>query len=167
MIKKEDCKALPNMDRHCFGCGSMNPYGLKMEFYTNGSSVFSWVTVPDHLSGWEKMVHGGVVSTMLDEVTARGAIYLLKSLGFTRSLSVDFMKPVRIGEELLAEGKILDKKDDRHVVTEGIIYNRKGDVCARSTGTFKLIPSEALKSKGISSDSDAFIEWFKVNIQHR
>ncbi|MFA6413041.1 MAG: PaaI family thioesterase [Syntrophales bacterium] len=164
MIRKEDCKLLPNMTGHkCFGCGPGNHSGLKMVFYTNGSSILSWVTVPDHLCGWENLVHGGVLSTMLDEIMARAMIHSLKSLGLTKSMTVNFIKPVHVGKEVMVEGKILEGKEDREAITEGVIYDDKGDVCTRSTGTFMLFSPQAIKRKGISSDD--VIEWFEKYVE--
>jgi uncharacterized protein (TIGR00369 family) len=164
MIRKEDCKLLPNMTGHkCFGCGPMNHSGLKMEFYINGSSILSWVTVPDHLCGWENLVHGGVISTMLDEIMARAMIHSLKSLGLTKSMTINFIKPIHVGKEVMVEGKILEAKEDWEAITEGVIYDEKGDVCTRSTGTFMLFSPKAIKRKGISSDD--VIEWFEKYIE--
>ena len=164
MIRKEDCTLLPSMtDYKCFGCGPMNPSGLKMEFYTNGSSIYSWVTVPDHLSGWENLVHGGVLSTILDEIMARAMMYSLKSLGLTKSMTVDFIKPVRVGKEVMVEGKVLDVKEGQEAITEGIIYDEKGNVCSRSTGTYTLFSVQAITRKGVSIDK--VIEWFERFVQ--
>lgn len=164
MIRKEDCKLMPNMtDHNCFGCGPMNPSGLRMEFYKNGSSILSWVTVPDHLCGWENLVHGGVISTILDEIMARAMMYSLQSLGLTKSIMVNFIKPVHVGKEVMVEGRILEVIEDREATMEGIIYDEKGDVCSRSTGTFMLFSPQAIKRKGISGDK--IIEWFERFIE--
>ena len=67
-------RTLPNMENHgCFGCGSMNPSGLRMKFFTDETSIVSWVNVPQHLCGWSNLVHGGVISTLLDEIVGRSA----------------------------------------------------------------------------------------------
>jgi len=164
MIRKEDCKLMPNMTDHsCFGCGPMNPTGLKMEFYKHDSSILSWVIVPDHLCGWENLVHGGVISTILDEIMARAMMYSLKSLGLTKSITVNYIKPIHVGKEVMAEGRILEVIEDREATTEGIIYDKKGDVCSQSTGTFMLFSPQAIKRKGISGDK--IIEWFEKYIE--
>jgi uncharacterized protein (TIGR00369 family) len=166
MLRKEDCRPLPNMTGHkCFGCGPLNHSGLKMEFHTNGSSVLSWVTVPAHLCGWENLVHGGVLSTMLDEVMSKAMVHSLKSLGLTKSMTVNFIKPVHVGREVMVEGKILEAKEDGEAITEGIIYDDQGNVCTRSTGTFTLFSPQAIKRKGIASDD--VIAWFVKYIDAR
>ena len=68
MELEKDSICLPNSKTHnCFGCSPINPSGLQMEFYANDSFVFSEVTVPQHLCGWNNLIHGGVLSTILDE----------------------------------------------------------------------------------------------------
>jgi len=57
-------------DHNCFACGPANPHGLHMTFQSNGKVVMSHLSVPDHLRGWNNMVHGGIISTILDEVMA-------------------------------------------------------------------------------------------------
>ena len=46
-MDKSGYTLLPNRaDNKCFGCGPANPHGLQMQFYTNGQTVASWITVP-------------------------------------------------------------------------------------------------------------------------
>ena len=56
-----------NDDMHCFACGKENRYGLKMGFESNGEKLRSGIIVPEHLRGWENLVRGGIISTILDE----------------------------------------------------------------------------------------------------
>jgi hypothetical protein len=73
--REKNLKHLPNRtDSMCFGCIPANPTGLRLEFFTDGESIFSWVKVPAHLCGWENLVHGGIISTILDEVMGRTVV---------------------------------------------------------------------------------------------
>jgi len=57
MNQRAGYKPLLNLENHkCFGCSPINPYGLQMKFYAKDESVFSWVTVSEHLCGWENLV---------------------------------------------------------------------------------------------------------------
>ncbi|MBU0697911.1 MAG: PaaI family thioesterase, partial [Proteobacteria bacterium] len=106
----ENCRELPPLDNHkCFGCSPRNPSGLRMKFYTNDKSLFSSLTVPDHLCGWDRFVHGGVIATILDEIMSWSAITLLKRIILTKSMTIDFVKPIFIGNRLTAEGKVLER----------------------------------------------------------
>jgi len=63
-------------------------------------SVFSWLKVPDHLFGWDNLVHGGILSTILGEIMSWSALYLLKEMILTKSMTVAFVKPVFEGWSL-------------------------------------------------------------------
>ena len=81
MLERTKLRALPNRpDHNCFGCSATNPSGLQMKFYTDEVLVFSWLTLPAHLSGWSNLVHGGVISTILDEIMSWTALCMLNKL---------------------------------------------------------------------------------------
>jgi uncharacterized protein (TIGR00369 family) len=164
MTEREGARLLPNMENHrCFGCGPANAHGLRMQFYGDGDSVCSWVKVPSHLCGWDNLVHGGVLSTILDEIMGRAIIYLLQSLGLTRNMSIDFLKPVFIGREIQVRGRILDVTNGREARVEGTIANGNGELCARATGTFILFPPEKIRKLGIVADD--VLDWFERTIR--
>jgi uncharacterized protein (TIGR00369 family) len=122
-----------------------------MEFFTDGFSVVSWVTVPENLCGWDNLAHGGVISTILDEIMSWSAIRLLKRLILTKSMSVDFLKPVPIGMELTAVGRVRERVNDREAIVEGEIFNDSGEICARASGAVALFTMEFIKEKNLAS----------------
>ncbi len=153
MSRTENLRQVPNRGSHkCFGCSKNNPSGLQMKFFTDEKSVFSWLTVPEHLSGWNNLVHGGVLSTILDEIMSWSAICLLKKIILTKSITVDFIKPVFIGQELRIEGNVLEVKNRKEALLEGFIYDMDENICARSIGTFALITPQIAKKLGIMDD---------------
>ena len=160
MELKKDCKHLPNNETHnCFGCSPINPSGLQMKFYTNDASVFSEVTVPQHLCGWNNLIHGGVLSTILDEIMSWAAIYLLKRIILTQSMTIDFLKPVYIDYPLKAEGKVLELKGRHEAVMEGILSTREGTICTRSTANFAIFSPAVAKRLGIANEEH--LNWFE------
>ena len=130
-----------------------------MKFYTNGSSVYSQVKVPEHLCGWNQLVHGGVLSTILDEIMSWSAIYLLKQIPLTKSMTVDFIKPVYINSNLKAEGKVLEIADKHEAVMQGIIFNNEETICAKSTGKFAVFSPAVAKRLGIANEDH--LKWFE------
>jgi uncharacterized protein (TIGR00369 family) len=156
-------KQLPNTDSHtCFACSPANPSGLQMEFFTDEKTVFAWVTVPEHLCGWNKVVHGGVITTILDEVMSWSAMYFLKYITMTRTISVDFIKPVYVGNRLKAEGKVVEVEGRRKAVMEGSIHNADGTLCAGGSGDFVLFTPALAKRMGMMDD--ASMEWYETVI---
>jgi uncharacterized protein (TIGR00369 family) len=142
---------LPNGKNHnCFGCSLKNRSGLQMKFYSTErrDSVVSWLTVPDHLCGWSNLVHGGIISTILDEVMGWAALIILKKLVVSKSITVDFIKPVLISKEIRVEGKVSKINGEREAVLQGCIYDDNGEICARSSSLVSLFSSEGIRKMG-------------------
>jgi uncharacterized protein (TIGR00369 family) len=129
-----------------------------MRFFTDGRTVYSRVKVPEHLCGWSNIVHGGVLTTILDEVMSWSAITLLKRIALTRGIAVEFIKPVQVSGELKAEGRVRESgKND--AVTEGVLYDASGDPCARASATFKVFSPAVARRLAIADE--ASIAWFE------
>ncbi len=77
---------------NCFGCCPDNPIGLHLEFYEDGDYIVSKWNPQHNYQGWVNTMHGGILSTLIDEVcgwvVTREAIYFLmnqekaKEMGF-------------------------------------------------------------------------------------
>ena len=152
--KTEHCRPLPTLENNkCFGCSPLNPSGLQMKFFTDENSLFSEVTIPEHLCGWDRLVHGGVIATILDEIMSWSAITLLKRIILTKSMTIDFIKPVYVGHVVTVEGMVLERKTEREASMAGLLYNTEGKLCARSQGTFALFtPDAAIRMEIMSKD---------------
>ena len=95
--------------RYCFICGIDNPIGLKAEFYNmaDESVMTLFKYLPEHQS-FPYRVHGGLISTMLDELAMRA--YWVKDdsfFGVTTSMEVKFRKPVPYNIELIGKGEVI------------------------------------------------------------
>jgi uncharacterized protein (TIGR00369 family) len=134
-----------------------------MVFYTDSAALYSWITVPEHLCGWYDVVHGGVITTMLDEIMSWSAIHLLKRFILTKSISVDFLKPVYIGKELKVEGRVKEMVSEREAIMEGFLYDSDGLLCAASVGRFALFTAEAIRKMKVFPEHEIenFWEIFK------
>jgi acyl-coenzyme A thioesterase PaaI-like protein len=85
--------------------------------------------------GWEGVAHGGIVSTILDEVMA-WALVAEDNWGVTARLSVAFKKPIPIGMPIRADGWVI-KSRRRVVETAGrIVEADTGVELATATGTY-------------------------------
>lgn len=153
MVNNENYRQLKNKGKHkCFGCSPINDSGLKMEFFTDEKSVFSHITVPEHMCGWNNLVHGGIISTILDEIMGWTAIYRLRSFILTKSIHIEFLKPITVGQNLKVEGKMIEIVSPREAQMEGLIYNKAKDLCARGTGTFAVFTLEAAKKLPVMNE---------------
>jgi len=165
--RKEAARLLPNKDKSmCFACSAGNAHGLQLQFHAQGQSVFFRGKLPAQFSGWSNLVHGGVISTIFDEIMARAAMYYLQSLCMTISMTVDFLKPVFIDTDVLVEGRVAAKQDGGKVITEGFLYNGAGDLCVKAQGIFILSTPEILMKRGVIDQN--VVEWFESLVKsHR
>ncbi|HPS57743.1 MAG TPA: PaaI family thioesterase [Spirochaetota bacterium] len=160
-MNRADFIKIPNTAHNtCFGCGPANHKGLGMEFHGNDKLVFSEMDVPDYMAGWNGVVHGGILSTMLDEVMAWGAIFLTEKFILTKTMTVTYHKPTLMHERLRAEAEIDARTSEREVVMKGCIINSKGEVSASATGVFALFSPESIKKIGIidAKQVEEFVE---------
>lgn len=100
--------------RNCFVCGVENPAGLHIEFYESGTEpiqVMADYVVPRKYQGYPGIVHGGILATLLDEVTSR-TVFRGDSprLVVTAQLSVRYRKPVPVETPIKLTGQIVEDK---------------------------------------------------------
>ena len=154
IIDKKILKLIPNSeDQTCFACGEKNYAGLQMEFFTDGQRLYSFLRIPAKMAGWDQTIHGGIVSTILDEIMGWGVIYLCKKIGVTKTITVDFVKPVFADQEMTVVGEIRAKESGRSVLMSGEIYNSESVLCARANAEFKVLdPKVAIRLGLVSED---------------
>lgn len=133
-------KKQPN-SRMCFACGLENPIGLKMAFYEDdeGRVVANFTPGEEH-QGYPGVVHGGIVTALLDEVLGRVAIAAGRWM-MTGRLNIRFRRPIPVGETLTIVGEAMSWK--KHVLeARGEIRLADGQVGAEASGTFLEMPAE-------------------------
>ena len=117
----------------CFVCGTKNPQGLKLKFWVNKKKhqVESDVTFPTFFQGWEGVVHGGMISTVLDEIMVKCTeVKGLKCV--TAEINTKLKKPAQTGVRYLLQGRICDIKG-KIVICEGKLFDSKNETIASST----------------------------------
>ncbi len=115
----------------CFVCGSRNPKGLKVPFSRSDDGVAATFTPDQTHVGYEDVVHGGIISALLDEAVIWAAYSATGEFGVTAELNIRFLKPLSLNEQCTVRGKII--QDKRRVwVVESYIENAVGDTLARA-----------------------------------
>jgi uncharacterized protein (TIGR00369 family) len=123
----------------CFACGTLNTHGLHLELHAGDGRCWVELSIPERFQGWEGIAHGGIVSTILDEVMA-WAVVETDIWGVTARMSTEFKRPVPIGRPIRGEGRVTSTRR-RIVEAEGVITDvATGEVLARSTATFVGAP---------------------------
>lgn len=107
MNKKPEMKVAD--DSSCFVCGAENPIGLKAEFSTDveGCSSHATLQLPAEFQGWQDVIHGGILASLLDEA----CIYACRAKAdqcVTAELQIRFRKPVPVGAMVVVSGQLTD-----------------------------------------------------------
>lgn len=77
---------------HCFGCGELNPIGLQLRPAFNGERVTATFVPGVNHQGWHNVTHGGILYSLLDEITAYVVLCSGYSFGVTAKSVIRFRR---------------------------------------------------------------------------
>jgi len=121
-------------DHNCFACGSQNPIGMRLQIeFGEGSARAAWTAGDDYV-GWSDKLHGGIIATLLDEVMA-WAPSSFDSWAVTAEMSIRYRSPATPGEELVAEGRVVDRRRRIYEV-RGEVRGADGRLVAEGRGRY-------------------------------
>lgn len=117
-------------DNHlCYVCGKDNPLGFKLEFkHPRQNLLTAEVVFSPHHQGFKDIVHGGIVSTLLDEMMVNLA-WVEGIPAVTSELTVRLKKAVKVGERVFLEG-VIDRREPRLLYASSTAKNSHGTVLA-------------------------------------
>ena len=137
----------PN-SKMCFVCGLENPIGLQLHIYQKEPGVIETTyTAPDHFQGYPDVLHGGIVATLLDEMSGRAHMGDPSEprFMFTGKIEVKYRKNVPLGIPLKIVGKA-GKMNTRTAEGWAGIYHPDGSLLAEATTLLFNVPDETLAS---------------------
>lgn len=139
---------------YCFGCGQDNPDGMRLKFVLDeeGKRFVSKFRLSGRYVGPPGHAHGGIIATILDE--AMGKVNKLRHvIALTKEMTVEYLKPVPLGERLMVEARERSVRGRVHTnVAE--IRDSQGELLARSRGKFIAIDPEKMFSKYVRVDAN-------------
>ena len=121
-------------EHNCFACGTLNAGGLGLVLHIEPGRSWCDATLDSRFEGWERVIHGGILCTILDEVMA-WALVGEDNWGVTARMAVDFRRPILVGMPIHAEGWITRSR--RRVV------DTAGRIVDSATGFFLMIRTGA------------------------
>ena len=129
----------PNPTNQCFGCGGANDCGMKLTFDQDNQSrrIVGRFVLGDRYQGGGGFAHGGIIALLLDE--AMGKVCRFREVrAVTAELTVEYLKPVRVADEIEVEGREVELQG-RNLFLIGEIRDGSGEVLARGKGRFVVI----------------------------
>lgn len=135
----------------CFGCGSGNPRGLRLAFERRDHCVVAETKLDASLAGYDGLVHGGIVATLLDEAMGWALLELAGRYGVTRSLTVQYRRPVAVGRGLEISAHIVDGTETGPLWIEATVKDSRGRLLASAMGEWVLVRSSRVRSRSPDS----------------
>lgn len=129
--------------RGCLACGRDNPHGIHLNLSVDDATgiVTAQFIAADHHMGFEGIVHGGLLATVLDEAMVWAATWSGKRFCVCGELNVRFRRSVQIGQPLNVEAKITSTRS-RLIETEAFLRDAAGQVLVESTGKYVPVSPE-------------------------
>jgi len=122
---------------NCFVCGENNPIGLKLSFDYSEDAAYTWFDSPVCFEGYNGVIHGGIIATLLDEAMAK--IILSKDLiAVTADMNIRYRKSLPIGQRVKVGGEIILQKT-RTIHTKAVIEDEQGSVYAESSAIYIVV----------------------------
>ena len=128
-----------NNSEMCFVCGIQNQSGLKTTYYEleNNRLIGVFKGQDVHQSYPERM-HGGIITALLDETIARASQTFDENIwGVTVEITVRFLKPVPLDQELYAVGYVTNMRS-RMFEGQGYICNTSQDILATAKAKYLI-----------------------------
>ncbi|PID27798.1 MAG: thioesterase [Candidatus Cloacimonadota bacterium] len=119
---------------NCFACGCENPIGLKLSFSYKDKTAFAEFSLSRNFEGYPGVIHGGIVSALLDEAMAKS--FLQTGIeAVTTNLKIKFKLPVKAEEIHTLKGETI-KETRRTFECHAEIVNSENQVCAFADAVF-------------------------------
>jgi len=127
-------------DNYCFVCGKDNPRGLKIKvrYQQEERGAETELSLPREFQGWAEVIHGGILSTLLDEMMAH-AVWHFAGPGLTLSMEVRFHAPLKPGEAIRVRGVLTTPQGSRRQAEAEITRLADGTRIASAKSRFLLL----------------------------
>lgn len=148
-----------NPEHGCFCCSPHNPIGLNLNFwYDNQAQTVETVWEPEiHYQGYDGVLHGGIQSTLMDEV-ASWSLYLLEdTAGVTIELNIRYKRPVIIAKGAIRVVGRVSKREKNIVTLQVCLYDGKGTLCTEGLIDYYAFSREKAAKQFDYPGIDAFL----------
>lgn len=132
---------------NCFACSPFNQSGLHLEFWEDGDELITKWNPQKKYEGWVGVLHGGIQSTLLDEIGGWIVMIKLKTAGVTSDMKVQFLKPVKVNKgELTIRGHLVET-EGRLAKIKASLFDPEGQECARAQLSYFIFPEKIAKAR--------------------
>jgi len=143
---------------NCFGCSPDNKFGLQLSFVDEGEYLTASWTPKEYFQGYNNMLHGGIQSTLIDEIASWYVYAKLKTAGVTSRLEVRYKKPVYTNKgDIKLRAKLLGMQ--RNLANfEVELFDNDGVLCAFGNVQYFTFNEKVSREKFWYPGGEAFFE---------
>ena len=125
-------------DDYCFACGEKNPIGLHLTFEFDGEKIITKKILSREFQGYEGSVHGGIISTILDETMCKFISEKYRERALTGRLEVRFKNPTPVEQEVKISA--WQESQRKNIITMcATIETSDGTITAEATAKFAVV----------------------------
>ena len=137
-------------DYDCFGCAPGNPIGLHMEFFEESDEIISFWNPGEHYQGWTGTIHGGILSSLIDEACAWTIMRKMQTIGVTTRLQLRYKLPVAASESVITVRAKIVEQNHRLVFLQAKLENGKGETCVEGDVAYYVKSKEEASAMGFT-----------------
>lgn len=142
----------------CFGCSQKNPLGLKLKFMENDEYIQAVWHPVEYYQGYPNVLHGGIISALLDELGAWCISVKAGTAGVTTEINIKYIAPVYLNKgEITMKARIIEQKD-KNAKVHCQLFNSQSKLCAEAVADFFLYPLDVAKSRFRYPGKEAFYD---------
>lgn len=120
--------------QNCIVCGSENRDSLGLTFSKNSDdSVSAKFYIGRRLQGYNNILHGGVISSLLDSAMVH-SLEASGIIGVTAELNVRFYQEIPVDREIVVKGWLVDSRMGIYRLKSEIVLD--GRIVAKGSGKF-------------------------------
>jgi len=123
---------------NCFVCGPTNPEGLRIDYRMDGDVCRATFTPGANHVGYDQMLHGGIMYSVLDDVMANW-LFLQGTRAHTAKCEIRYRQPVPIGTQLELEGRLVRRKGKLALMTGSLTRADDATEVADARASFMIV----------------------------
>jgi uncharacterized protein (TIGR00369 family) len=143
-------------DNKCFGCSQKNPLGLKLKFMESGEALHATWNPGEYYQGYPNILHGGIISALLDELGAWCISVKAGTAGVTTEMRIKFLAPVYVNKGEISMKATIVELTEKNARVHCQLYNSQSKLCTEAFAEFFIYPPEVAKSRFRYPGKEAF-----------
>jgi uncharacterized protein (TIGR00369 family) len=127
----------------CLVCGRQNPKGLHLHLHVDeasGAVETTFTPAPEHI-GFEGIIHGGILATVLDEAMVWAATWQGRTFCVCGEMTIRFRKAAEVGKPITVKASV-ETVRGRMIQTIGQIVDATGEVMTTASGKYIALPPD-------------------------